>query len=99
MTDAIIKAVVKSVYRGDASDRPDIIASKLNAVRKLEELVTYVMARIEEEEERHEAALEALDSELRGIRERCGHESKTYHGDPSGGSDSHHSCNICGAEL
>lgn len=99
MTDAIIRAVVQSLYVGEVSDRPWMVAAKLNAVRKIEEEVDVVMSLMEDEEERHEAALVELDNKLQAIRKRCGHEAKTYHGDPSGGRDSCHTCDICGAEL
>ncbi len=100
MTDAIIKAVVESAMANGGNDyTPQIIVAKLSAVRKIEEEVDVVMSLMEDEEERHEAALVDLDNKLRAIRKRCGHEAKTYHGDPSGGSDSCHTCDICGAEL
>lgn len=99
MTDAIVKAIVKSCYAGELTDRPEIIAAKLNAVRKIEQDVLDLRTKMRDETNLHEAALKKFDNELRAIRSRCGHECKTYHGDPSGGSDSCHICEICGAEL
>ena len=37
--------------------------------------------------------------ELEEAQKLCGHESKTYYPDASGGSDSSTTCDICGKEL
>lgn len=99
MNDAIVKAVVHSAYKGEISDRPEIIATRLNEVRRIEESIADLKGQLQDELDRHESEVERIDGRIRAIRKTCGHECKTYHGDPAGGSDSCHICEICGAEL
>lgn len=46
-----------------------------------------------------QAQIKATEAEMITQQLRCNHPSKTYYADPSGGSDSHRECNICGAIL
>ena len=47
----------------------------------------------------YEFALKQIDNAELVNRQRCDHPDTEYHGDPSGGLDSHTTCVICGAEL
>jgi len=44
---------------------------------------------------RHQKEMGELKLSLEKVQKTCGHEVNTYHGDPSGGSDSSHTCDIC----
>lgn len=55
-----------------------------------------VRRRRDEERRRHQDATDRLDTEAVQIQAGCKHYASIYHGDPAGGSDSHHECPICG---
>ena len=50
----------------------------------------------------YEASREKLaniEKQRQQMQKDCHHELTTYHADPSGGRDSHTSCDICGGEV
>lgn len=46
----------------------------------------------------YQEKLEEIKKEQKKLRSNCDHPLFSYHGDPAGGSDSFHSCDICGWE-
>lgn len=48
--------------------------------------------------DRHKQAMAKFDEQLEDLQIECSHWETTYHGDPSGGSDSHTTCEICGRQ-
>lgn len=61
------------------------------------------LGRVDQERKKTESDykddMERLALEEDEICNECPHYTSTYHSDPSGGNDSHTTCDICGAEL
>lgn len=51
--------------------------------------------KIDKEHLRHQEEIKKINGEIKEIREKCLHISKTYHGDASGNNDSFYCCDIC----
>lgn len=49
------------------------------------------------ERARHEKALGEIRNRRLLLEKQCPHPDPEFYADPAGGSDSHHSCAICGA--
>lgn len=47
--------------------------------------------------EKYDEDLDRLKKKKAKIEKQCDHPDVSFHGDPSGGSDSHEECNVCGA--
>jgi hypothetical protein len=58
--------------------------------------IAQLFPRVRKERERHQAAVHALQRELREAQRACPHEHTTYH--PAEGSDSYTGCDDCGAQ-
>lgn len=52
-----------------------------------------------DEEGRHCQVMNNLKEDKTILQEKCLHWMQTYHGDPAGGSDSYHECQVCGKHI
>lgn len=68
-------------------------------IREIERIRDTIRRRYAAAKQQYSEEIAAIDAHVSDMHARCKHWSKTYHGDPSGGSDSHTTCDICGAEL
>ena len=103
-TDTEIAVIAKALRtKGVKDDLCDAIAAHVQAVlfytRKRETDVAALATKKAELIKRHQAELADLDGSLNNLRSECGHPVTRFHPDPSGGSDSSTTCDICGAEL
>ena len=67
--------------------------------RTVENRISTLRRQLEAEEERHDERVNKIEREIAGIRGRCTHRKRTFHGDPAGGNDSYYRCDICGKEM
>jgi len=94
----------KREWDSDQQSIPRHTLSKYISIRYAEVLSVQKDIRdidIQEEkaEKAHENKMESLQNSRQAVQACCKHESTTYHGDASGGSDSMTFCNICGVEV
>lgn len=75
------------------------MAEQMAAVKEVEGKVKEVVASIRKANERHAQVIAELESQLTKLRQLCPHDRTTYHPDPSGNSDSHTECDVCGASV
>jgi len=54
---------------------------------------------IEQKRKELDQMREDLKAQVRKIQSTCPHLATTFYGDAAGGSDSHTSCNLCGADV
>ena len=72
----------------------------LNQISHVQSSLRVERRLLDEAKKRHKHEIEVIEGVIRKIQfHSCGHQAKTHYGDPSGGSDSHTTCDICGLEL
>jgi coenzyme F420-reducing hydrogenase gamma subunit len=71
------------------------ITTILQQERDIKNKMYKLSERIKQENEIYKNIVKALDIELGTIQIDCPHWEVTYHGDPSGGSDSYNECGLC----
>jgi sugar-specific transcriptional regulator TrmB len=50
------------------------------------------------EQEKFKEKIERIQKKIEILQKKCRHKKSTYHGDPSGGSDSFYECDDCKKE-
>jgi hypothetical protein len=92
----LLKGVVSDVDQHDAV--VGHLARALGHVEDIDHKARVAREKLRRELARHDDAKRAIESEIKQLQDKCGHPQSIYCGDPAGGSDSFHSCNICGAQ-
>jgi hypothetical protein len=64
---------------------------------KVGDAIIALRRRREDEARRHAAAVKEIEAAVADCQRVCVHDHTTFHGDPAGGSDSHTTCDLCGA--
>jgi hypothetical protein len=77
----------------------NVSLATLDSIEQLLGKVEEVCEELRRMKLRHHDEEKALRVKLRKIQDTCTHQVTTYHGDPSGGSDSSHTCDICQLSL
>ena len=77
---------------------PKEIASQLEAYKRRYQARLDTLRMVEDENKRHAQALKDIKEANRVNQANCDHPIANYYGDPSGGRDSFHQCDICGKE-
>ena len=85
--------ILKKISVGKTSEELLAIAEEIEATQHYLGVHNAQRAKLKEEYERENAV---YDKVIKNVQDSCGHYATTYHGDPSGGSDSHDTCDICG---
>lgn len=75
------------------------LTTELEKIEQIEREITRIRNAKTREFEAHRQRMANLDTEISKIQEKCQHFSKTYHGDPAGGSDSFYRCDHCEKTL
>lgn len=101
ITPKLIKHIQETYtkYTDHPLSESEYIARELKRLQQIQRDVYLAEENIRKCKERCKKEIDKANQELRQVRSKCFHEDTTYHGDPSGGSDSFTTCNICGAEL
>lgn len=76
-----------------------VSVADLKYLEQITNKVELIWEKIEAEHNRHNDTIKSLNFELKNVRDTCKHDVTTYYGDPSGGSDSHTTCEICGDSV
>ena len=76
----------------------DWIARQIDMAQSIRAHVDTLRAARAELLERHQNEIADADKSIAQAQTYCHHESRTYHGDAAGGSDSYHVCSICGQQ-
>jgi hypothetical protein len=95
----MIEALMKAKPGLHIQDIPKYLAAELNRVKVIQNTVSLIHSKIAKAKEDYEATKKALYAELSALRNNCKHETRSFNGDPAGGNDSYHSCDLCGKEL
>jgi hypothetical protein len=76
------------------------IANKLNEYQGIKQEIYRLKCEEEKLRKDYEGKKNSLKEDFKIIRKQCDHPTAEtgYHADPAGGSDSFHSCGICGHE-
>jgi|SRR5882672_8749399 len=85
-----------------SQDAPVIAKHLEKRLRQIEDIcfsVENYHRRVRKAGEDYQKTLYELGKELKEIQGKCEHLDITFYPDAAGGSDSHSSCNICGAEV
>ncbi len=83
-------------YTGD--DLPGFVFDVLLMETEVRKAVDLLRRESFEAETEYKTAVKAREQRLRNVQVDCPHYETTYHGDPSGGSDSFTQCDWCGKE-
>ena len=81
------------------SSNPPLDVSLSAELERLDQVAALVqrLERLERElRQAHLTRLKEVHEKLEAAREQCWHPVSAYHGDPAGGSDAYHVCDICG---
>lgn len=97
MQDLLSDEFLAKVIKNDGTSSG--LALKLSSYRKIQSQLQILIAKRKRILQEYDEKLEECEQEIITIRKQCQHKITTYHNDPSGGSDSSTSCDICGAEL
>lgn len=80
-------------YQG--GDLAGYIAAVIEEERLLTKRMRSLQQELRDEDTRHEAEKKRLNQYKLNIQAECPHHEQTWHGDPSGGSDSYYDCDLC----
>jgi hypothetical protein len=93
----IVKAIVNSCPVG--TDISDWIVQQLYQVDKTTVELHNIKCAESEARRVYELALQGLQARRAAAQQLCPHYTATYQADPAGGTDSSHTCDVCGKEL
>jgi ribosome biogenesis GTPase A len=92
ITAALMKHILNKTSDADE------IAEEINDYKKVYNKILENKRIKEEKRKEFEEFIHNLDSCRKSIQSGCDHPTFEYSGDPSGGNDSFHRCDICGKE-
>ena len=90
-------AVIEKLW--NAGSGPAHLHKQLAAIQMTVTTIRRLRKQRTDLQERHRAEIDEIDMLIRKEQMACKHLDQTFHGDPSGGNDSHTVCNVCDAEL
>lgn len=107
MIDAkLLKRIIQECPDPESTDRfwaednlAAHLAAELKAIESIRRDINNAAADRLAEIQRHQREMALIDEGLTEARKRCKHWTRTHHPDPSGGSDSHYTCDICGERF
>lgn len=91
----VIKRMIDE-FQGE--DLAEYLSSELEEIRKVRVGRTDIERRLKELAEAYKIKCDLMKEQLAQLRLRCKHWDFSFHGDPSGGNDSFHRCEVCGKE-
>lgn len=91
------KAAIKAVIVKNSGKNADEIATAIYALELIESSRRHLEKKREDVRRRMEKELKEV-AEFAALQKSCEHPAARYEGDPSGGSDSCHSCYLCGKQ-
>lgn len=95
-TKQLIGALLKKSPHGVVLNIPEYLERELARVDKIERGIRVAKERKRIAKLEYDKLCEQENKAIVAIQECCKHEETLYFGDPAGGSDSHHECQICG---
>lgn len=72
------------------------LARNFDAMDKIERSIKVAREKLRREKARHDDAVAVIEREIGEIQSECLHSQARYSPDAAGGSDSFHTCEICG---
>lgn len=95
----VLNQLITNTKQGSTCvDLPSLIAELIRIQTTMEHLAN-AQEKEKVEEQAHAARQQGLRELVYRIQDACAHASRTYHSDPSGGTDSFYKCDICGKET
>jgi hypothetical protein len=95
----IIKHIIARHSEHITPDDPnfaEFLAVRISEIENLKEKIYLTHRKECDQKKKHQEIIANIIKERKELENTCPHYSKTYHGDPSGGRDSHETCDICG---
>jgi hypothetical protein len=101
------ETMIKAIERGICSHATEAqqgrfgakeIVQILERLHEIHEERRAIDMEIINEEERRQDFERQIQERKANLVKRCSHPNHKYHPDPAGGTDSHHSCDLCGGQ-
>lgn len=75
---------------------PKEMADAINAAIRAQSAMVNLNIAARATENEYRKAMDAINGEIKSVKDKCPHLTRTYHPDPSGNNDSYHECDSCG---
>ena len=90
----VSEELLQYIYDKVGTDVKPVVTT-LTMIVKLRETYQDTIQCLQKLKQQHQIEIDGMQDTIRQLRLRCDHPISTFFGDPSGGTDSFHKCDIC----
>lgn len=99
MSQKLIQTLIdesKAFGNAPTHNLAEYLADELQEIERIRKARLQILEVIQIARDDHKRIIDGISGKLFDLQKTCKHRQRVHHRDPSGGSDSHYECEVCG---